>query len=157
MDRTASDAYLETRINTASPQQLRLMLVEEAIRRAHRTIDLWNAGADDAALEDLIRCRAIVSELLAGVKDDGSTLSRQVLGVYLFLFNALTEAQVDRDGKRLTVAIRVLEEERATWQAVCQQLPAPPATPSPAFSSAREELAPAFLPAAAREAFSLDA
>jgi flagellar protein FliS len=128
MDPTPRDSYLETQINTATPQQLRLMLIEGAIRHGRQTIELWAQRRTDEALESLIRCRGMIGELLAGVKDDGSALSKQVKDIYLFLFTALTESQMTRDATRLGAALRVLEEERSTWQAVCRQLPgAPPA------------------------------
>jgi flagellar protein FliS len=140
MERTASDTYLETQITTATPQRLRLMLVEGAIRLARRTIDLWGEDRNEEALESLIRCRGVVSELLSGVKDDGTPLARQVMGIYLFLFTTLTESQLTRDAVRLNAAIHVLEEERATWQAVCHQHPEPPPARPPADFG--EEVAP---------------
>jgi len=42
-----------------------------------------------------------------------------VLGIYLFLFQELTEAQLRRDASRMDGVIRVLEEERTTWQELC--------------------------------------
>ena len=134
MERNATDIYLETQITTATPQRLRLMLVEGAIRLARRTIDLWGEQRNEEALDSLIRCRGIVSELLSGVKDDGTPLARQVMGIYLFLFTTLTESQLTRDASQLAAAIRVLEEERATWAEVCHQHPeAPPAAPHATF------------------------
>lgn len=135
------DIYLETQITTATPQRLRLMLVEGAIRRARLTAGHWRAGRNDEALESLIHCRAIVSELMAGVKDEDSELGKKVLGFYSFLFQSLTVAQQTRDAAALESAIRVLEEERQTWSQLCQQLPEAPAG---AFrATAQEERAPA--------------
>lgn len=156
MEPTARDSYLEMQINTASPQQLRLMLVEGAIRYGRRTIELWAERRPDEALESLIRCRGMVGELLAGVKDDGSALSRQVMDIYLFLFTALTESQMTRDAARLGAALRVLEEERATWQAVCRQMPGTPQALH--LGAPREETAPFGLPQpSAAGSFSIDA
>ena len=134
------DIYLETQVTTAAPQRLRLMLIDAAIRWAHVTVEHWRSGRQAEALEPLIRCREIVSELLAGVKQDGSPLSNQVLGLYSFLFNALTAAQHSHSTAAVEAAIRVLEEERTTWSLLCEQLvdaPAPPRTMAP-----REERVP---------------
>ena len=59
------EIYLEMQVGTATPQRLRLMLIEAALRQARRTLVLWSEGQSDAALEALIRCREIVGELIA--------------------------------------------------------------------------------------------
>jgi flagellar protein FliS len=118
---TPHDTYLETQILTATPQRLRLTLIEEAIRRARLTAELWREARDDEALESLIGCRAIVSELLAGVREGESPLARQVVALYVFLFQLLTRAQITRAAAALGTAIRVLEEERQTWSQLCRQ------------------------------------
>ena len=82
-------------------------------------------------LETLIRCRAAVSELIAGVRAADSPLARQVLEIYLFVFRTLSLAQQERSSARLQEVIAILEEERLTWQQLCEQLPeAPPPDPS---------------------------
>jgi flagellin-specific chaperone FliS len=118
---TPHDPYRETQILPATPQRLRLTLVEEAIRRARLTAELWREARDHQALESLIGCRAIVSELLAGVREGESPLAKQVVALYVFLFQLLTRAQVTRDVAALDTAIRVLEEERQTWSQLCLQ------------------------------------
>ncbi len=148
------DAYLETQVHTATPQKLRLMLIEAALRHARLTLDQWRSSAGDQALESLIRAREIVGELMAGVQG-GSPLARQVSGLYVYLFSALTEAQQTRDATQLAAVIRVLEEDRETWRQLCDQLgDRPVPAPSAAFSS-REEVAPQVV--AESSAFSIDA
>ena len=41
MDRTAQNAYLEAQANTATPQKLRLMLIDGGLRFARQTLDHW--------------------------------------------------------------------------------------------------------------------
>jgi flagellar secretion chaperone FliS len=112
-------AYLETQIATAAPQQLRLMLIEGALRLARQTADAWREERRDEALDTLIRCRSIITELISGIRAGSSQLADKVLGIYLFLFQELTEAQLRRDASRMDGVIRVLEEERTTWQELC--------------------------------------
>ncbi|MDX1947986.1 MAG: flagellar export chaperone FliS [Pirellulaceae bacterium] len=140
------DAYLETQVNTATPQKLRLMLLDAALRHARQTALRWEAGEFDTAQDSLARCRDIVGELLAGVRSDGTPLTSQVAAVYCFLLQSLTAAQAGRDSARLAEAIELLETERETWRLVCEQLPDRP-TASPAMDARlHEELAPALLP-----------
>jgi flagellar protein FliS len=123
---SAGNSYLETQIATATPQKLRLLLIEGALRYGRRTLALWQEQQDEAALEAGIRCRGIISEVLAGIRPDDSELTNQVAAIYQFAFRTLTEAQAQRDGKKLAAVLAILEEEQVTWQQVCEQMPDPP-------------------------------
>ncbi len=115
----AGHAYLETQIATATPQQLRLMLIEGALRLARQIADAWREERHDDALETLIRCRSFITELIAGIREGSSPLADKVLGIYLFLFQELRQENIELDYTRLDGVISVLEEERTTWQEVC--------------------------------------
>ena len=123
----ARQAYLETQLQTATPQRLRLMLIEGALRFANLTLQQWEAGRIEPAFEALSRCRSIVTELLSAILPDGSQVAKRVMAVYVFLFQTLTEAQIHRDAQKVADAIRILEIERDTWRELCERMPeAPP-------------------------------
>lgn len=153
--------YLESQVMTAAPQKLRLLLIEGAIRHAYQTLELWALNEPERATESLIRCRAIVRELLSGVRIEESELTRKVAAVYLFLLKSLTEAQLKRDSTCVTDTIKVLEVERETWRLVCEKMPnAPPPLdePSGIIGAPVEILAPAEgIGGPARSEFSFDA
>jgi flagellar secretion chaperone FliS len=134
--------YLETQIATATPQKLRLLLIEGAIRQAQLALEHWEQGRHEDGLAAVIRCRSIAAELIDGVRDDGSALTRQVIGIYAFIFKALTEAQLQRDITKLADVLTVLHEERQTWQQVCQTLTDAPQPAHRLPSEAEEILAP---------------
>src|SRR5437762_7119194 len=106
MNSYARDAYLETQVTTATPQRLRLMLIDAALRRVRTAKQAWDEGQSDQALAAVSHCREIVAELIAGIRPDDSPLAKQVLGIYLFLFSAATEVQLAKDRNRLTDMIR---------------------------------------------------
>jgi len=137
MNASVRDAYLETQVLTATPQRLRLMLIEGAMRRLRAAQASWQAGNVSEALEAVGQCRGIVSELIAGIQPEQTLVAKQILGVYMFVFSTLVEAQLTRDEARLGDVVRVLEEERITWQAVCEQMPEAPVAAPP-----KEETAP---------------
>ena len=143
MDATAGNAYLETQIATATPQRLRLMLIDGAIRYGHLTIQAWEENRPADALESLIRCRSIVSELIAGVRPGSSSLADRVVSLYLFLFQELTFAQLHQDRLKVGDVLRILDEERETWRQICRQMPE---APLPGVDSQPQEFfAPAFI------------
>jgi flagellar protein FliS len=121
------ETYLESQVMTATPQRLRLMLIDGAIRFARQAIQFWgDDGAAPESIEAVVRCRAVISELLSSVREDGTELPKQVAGIYLFLFQNLTEAQLNRDVEKVEETVRVLEVERETWTQVCEQFPEAP-------------------------------
>lgn len=155
MSTQPGDIYLETEVLTASPQRLRLMLLHRALRDVDLVLQHWESGANDAALEALIHCREVVAELIGGIQPETSELAQRVLGLYLFVFRALSEAQLSRDRDKLLAVRRVLAAERETWQQVCQQITETPVAPAPASA---EVVAPAALPMpVGSEALSLEA
>ena len=139
----ARNAYLETQISTATPQQLRLMLIEGAIRHARQTADSWREGRAGDALESLIRCRSFITELISGIREGSSPLADNVLGIYMFIFQELTYSQQNQDAARMEGVIQVLEEERTTWQEVCMTLTERPEETS--LHHSQEIAAPAYL------------
>ena len=121
MHSSARDAYLENQILTAAPQQLRLMLIEGAVRFAKQTMHHWDKAENEPAVQALTRARSIVGELMSSIAADGSDLTRRVAGLYLFLFQSLARAGVEPTRMRVRDAIEVLEYERETWRLVCAQ------------------------------------
>jgi flagellar protein FliS len=141
MPPTARDAYLETQILTATPQRLRLMLIEGAIRKLTSAQAAYDGGDWERAWTELGHCRDIVTELIAGIEPDQTAVAKQILGVYMFVYSSIVEAQFGRDAARLPAIVRILEEERQTWRAVCEKMPERPAAAA-SDSHASEELAP---------------
>src|SRR5437870_11970742 len=110
MNPSVRDAYLETQITTATPQRLRLMLIEGALRRARAAQDAWAAGRMEEGKAAAGHCRDIITELIAGISPDKSPVAENMLGVYMFLLTTLIEVQFANDSRRLGDIIRVLEE-----------------------------------------------
>lgn len=123
MESSGTNSYLETEVLTATPQRLRLMLIQGALRFARQTLVYWEQGEADDAYEAATRCRGIVTELLITVKPSGEQVNRQVASVYLYLFRTLTDALREQNADRLRDVIRVLDVEAETWNEVCQKFP----------------------------------
>ncbi len=127
MTQTARDSYLETEVLTATPQKLRLMLIEGAIRFARQAFEYWDdLQHPEWRYTALARCHDIVSELYASIRSDESVVTRQVKEIYRFLFTQLTQVSVDKNPQMLRGLIDVLESERETWRQICLQVPEDP-------------------------------
>jgi len=135
-------SYLESKILTAPPQRLHLMLIEGALRFGRQAEDSLLRGDQAAAATPLLRAIDIMGELLAGAREKKSELNTNVGDLYWFLFRRISEAKINLDAAVLAEALRLLEYERQTWQLLCEKLSGggtatPPAPHSPAFGSSR--------------------
>lgn len=119
-----TSTYLESKVLTAPPQQLQLMLIEGAIRFARQAEEALRCGEPTTAAAPLLRVIDIVGELLAGAREKQSKLNQQVADLYLFLFRRVSEAKINGDATALAEVLRLLEYERETWQLVCDKLAA---------------------------------
>jgi len=118
----ARDGYLESEVFGASPPKLQLLLVEGALRAGEQAREHWHAGKNEAACELLIRAQEIVTEMTAGLNREANPgLAARLAAVYLFVFRALVEANLNHDEEKLADALRVLAIERDTWRAVCEK------------------------------------
>ena len=119
----ASDTYFESQVYTASPQRLRLMIIDGALQYAHRASKHWQEGRIYEGGEAVIGCQRIVTELLRSMRPEiAPELVANVSAVYNFVFRSLIEAGLKRDEAKLNDAIAVLEIERETWRQVCERL-----------------------------------
>ena len=122
----AQTTYLEAQITTATPQKLRLMLIEGALRFASTAKEAWSDPMPYSVLENLRRCHRVLAELYAVVRKDDSEVAKQTADLYLFLYREVLHVLTENDRDRLDDVIDVLEIERGTWQAVCDQMPEAP-------------------------------
>jgi flagellar protein FliS len=123
MHSVAPSEYLVTEVMTAPPQRLQLMLIEAALRFAAKAKGHWRAGESAEAGEAILRAQEIVSEILSGIRPEADRdLATKVSAVYAFVFRCFVAAHVRSDAGKVDEAIKVLEVERETWQALCARL-----------------------------------
>lgn len=128
------EKYLTSEVMTSPPQKLQLMVIEAALRSAHRARDFWQAHDDEQALDALIHAQECVNELLTGLnRESGLEVVDRIAAIYVFIFRSLVEAAHQHDETKLADAVRILEIERETWRQVCEKLATShvPATPAP--------------------------
>jgi flagellar protein FliS len=134
--------YLESKVLTAPPHRLHLMLIEGAIRFGRQAEAEMQSGNKVAAAGPMMRVLDIVGEMLAGIRQTKSEINDKLAAVYWFIFRRICEATMYSDAVALAEVLGLLEFERETWQKVCEKLsptsgsPAVPA-PSAAFGAAR--------------------
>ncbi len=122
-DAATTNAYLRTRVMTASPEELRLLLLEGALRFANQAKQGLEAKNFEASHAGFTQCRDIVLELLTTVKPEPDPeLAERVRALYTFMYSELVSASFDKDIPKLDKVIELLEYERETWVMLMDQL-----------------------------------
>lgn len=126
MSQTASqpvNPYLKTKVLTASPQELRLMLLDGAIKFAELGRDGLVAKDYEKSFTNISRAEDIVMELLESLKPEvDPDLCEKLKNLYVYLYLELVRASSEKDVARIEEVIRLLRYERETWQLAMAQL-----------------------------------
>jgi len=111
-----SRAYLRTKVMTAGPAELRLMLFDGALKFAEQGRRGLADKDYEAAYEGVSRCQQIILELINGLRpDQDPALCDRLTGLYTFLYRRLIDASRERSAKIVEEVIKLLEYERQTW------------------------------------------
>jgi flagellar protein FliS len=119
---TKNTQYLESKVLTAPPHRLHLMLIEGAIRFGRQAEQELKAGNKAAAAVPMMRVLDIVGEMLVGIRQAKSEINDKLAAVYWFIFRRASEATMESDAAALAEVLKLLEFERETWQKVCEKI-----------------------------------
>lgn len=117
--RAGADKYLETKVMSASPSELRLMLLDGAIKFCRQGRDGLMQRQYEAMYNGFTRCRAILVELMTTAKPEPDrALYDRVIALYTFLIMHLMESSIEKDVKKADKVIELITFERETWAMV---------------------------------------
>lgn len=130
MTQSAHETYWETQVLTATPQRLRLMLIEGALKFGRQALECWDEPQlRPQRFSALARCNDILAELYGSIRPQESAVSAQVQELYRFLLVHLAKVSSSDDVQPLRELLEVLESERETWRQVCETMPEAPRAP----------------------------
>jgi flagellar secretion chaperone FliS len=119
------NAYLQTKVMTANPAELRLMLLDGAIRFAQQARDGLNRRDFDGAYVGFTRCQAILLELVNSLRPEHDpSLCNKLSALYTFMYTRLVTASMQRDSAMVDEVLKLLTYERETWSMLLDQLAA---------------------------------
>jgi flagellar protein FliS len=108
--------YLKTQVQTASREQLVLMLYDGAIRFSEQARDRITAEDYEEAHNFLIRAQNIVLELLYALdRKTGGEVADNLASLYTYCYNRLVEANVHHLPEKVEESNSVLRGLREAW------------------------------------------
>jgi len=123
MKRTPTNEYLRTKVLTASPAELRLMLLDGAVRFAEQAKQGIIERDYERMYEGITRAQAILVELLGGLDPtQDAELCKRLSGLYTYMYTRLVAASSQRDHTIVEEVCKLLSYERETWQLLMAKL-----------------------------------
>ena len=115
--------YLRTQIQTASREQLVLMLYDGAIRFCDQAREKVEGGDIEASHRLFLRAQNVVLELLYALdREAGGEVAANLAGLYTYMYNQLVEANVYRDTERVGRVVSILRSLREAWAGAVAQI-----------------------------------
>ena len=118
------NAYLRSKVMTATPSELTLMLYEGAIKFVNKAI--MSIEKDDVmgAHNNLMKTQRIIEELRASL-DHKYPVAKEFDTVYEYILRRLVEANIKKDKDILEEVLEHLRTMRDTWKEVMKNANAP--------------------------------
>lgn len=108
--------YLTNTVQSASPEQLMLMLYDGAIRFISLAIQAIENGVIDKRAYYINKTSAIVTEFAATLDHSiNPKLAEDLDALYSYMLNRMLEANLKNDTKPLIEVKKMLADLRATW------------------------------------------
>jgi flagellar protein FliS len=119
----AAQQYLRTKVLTATPEQLQLMLYDGALRFGEQAKAALQARKYEDSHNLISRVQKILTELTCSLKHDvAPDLCAKLAALYNFAYRRLIDANVRHDMPALEEAMNVLRFQRDTWAMLLAQL-----------------------------------
>ena len=123
MANASANPYLRTKILTASPEELRLMLYDGAVKFCRQAREALDRKDLETSYTGLMRAQKIVLELSTSLNHTADPdLCSKLSSLYTYIYRLLVDANMDREAKKIDEAIGLLQYERETWHLLMQKV-----------------------------------
>jgi len=119
----AAQNYLRTRVMTATPEQLQMMLYDGALRFAQAAKIALTEKNYEQSYHNITRVQKILSELICTLKHNVyPELCDRLTALYQYAYKQLMQASMKHNMAAMDEALNVLTFQRETWSMLLQQL-----------------------------------
>lgn len=108
-------AYKKNQINTASSEDLVLMLYDGAIKFIKKAVQAVNNQNFEEANENFKRAQKIVAGLVSGLNFDAGEIAQNLYSLYEYMHHRLVQANLKKDVQAAEEVLTMIEELRTVW------------------------------------------
>lgn len=117
MINNAANAYKNSKILTASPAELTLMLYDGAVKFCNMALIAFEKQDYTKVNDNIIKAEKIITEFRATL-DFKYPVANDFDTVYDYIYRRLVDANLHKDPEILEDALRYIKEMRETWKEV---------------------------------------
>jgi flagellar protein FliS len=122
MNPQAAQQYVRTRVLTATPEQLQMMLFDGAIRYGEQARAALEKNNFEVSFAMITRVQKIVSELTTTLKPElAPQLCTKLAALYNYCYRKLIEANTSHTIQSLDEALKIIKYQRETWAMVLEK------------------------------------
>lgn len=115
-NQAARNQYLKTQIETASKEQLVVMLFDGVLRFTEQARKAIEEKAIEASHNALMRSQAIVMELIVTVdKDKGGEVAKNLLALHTYAYNCLVQCNMKKETAKIDEVQNIYRNLRDGW------------------------------------------
>lgn len=108
-------AYKKNQINTASSEDLVLMLYDGAIKFIKKAVLAVNSQNYEEANEHFKRAQKIIAGLVSGLNYDAGEIAQHLYSLYEYMHHRLVQANMKKDVQAAEEVLTMIEELRTVW------------------------------------------
>ncbi|WP_018249177.1 flagellar export chaperone FliS [Orenia marismortui] len=115
--------YKKSQYETASQEQLLIMLYNGAIKFGNQAKKAMEEGKIDLANNKLKRTQAIINELIVTLDmDKGGEIAQNLYSLYEYMNRRLVQSNIRKEPKIVDEVISLLEDLKESWMEVIKKL-----------------------------------
>jgi flagellar secretion chaperone FliS len=123
MNAQIAQNYLRTKVMTATPEQLQMMLYDGALRFGEQARVAIQQKNFEQSYNLICKVQKIISEMSCTLRHDiAPDLCSKLAALYNFVFRKLIDANVEHNLTSLDEALEILRYQRETWALLLEQL-----------------------------------
>jgi len=123
MSTDVANSYFRTKVLTATPEQLQMMLYDGAIRFCTLGREALAARNWEQSYNHISRAQKIILEMSCSLKHDiAPDLCAKLAGLYSYVYRLLVDANIQHRIEAIDEAISLLQYQRETWAMLLDQL-----------------------------------
>ena len=116
-------AYKKTAVDTASKEQLLIMLYEGAIKFLKQAIGAMEEKKFEEKGKLIIRAEEIINELMCVLDHDrGGNLSKDLEALYVFMLKTCSEANLENSVEKVKSVIKLLTTLLDGWKVAVNEV-----------------------------------
>ena len=123
MNAQIAQNYLRTKVMTATPEQLQMMLYDGALRFGEQARVAIEQKNYEQSYNLICKVQKIISEMSCTLRHDvAPELCSKLAALYNFVYRKLIDANIEHNITSLDEALEILRYQRETWALLLEQL-----------------------------------